>query len=356
MVTPSSLAMVITETNSLQDHYRVPTMSPLPLAAIADMHPFPFMRLPIELRLQIYNDYLLDQYSPSPEQIHEKVLSPCWTKPPIEILQVGKAVRAEVLSLLQHQKTICLRVCWQDTSFDGLARSCFRARNTGNAPLAYDRVAHLRIEIYPPHVRRHTDMVYIWRHVQNLCSELQRASCVQHLSVHFMENQYAMWSTAGEPRETLDISYGPGMVPSDVLHIMDLFRLLTNVTKAQIHLPASLTANSKLQERKQDTENDIMRIGSPDEATNKQVVERIQSLIAKSEKWLEVRTGLRSQNKLDNLCKGSKSNRIFSRADFEVFEKIWPHRDSLRDYRQAYEYIREEDWKYDAGDDSDFCY
>ena len=87
MVTPSSLAMVITETNSLQDHYRVPTMSPLPLAAIADMHPFPFMRLPIELRLQIYNDYLLDQYSPSPEQIHEKVLSPCWTKPPIEILQ-----------------------------------------------------------------------------------------------------------------------------------------------------------------------------------------------------------------------------------------------------------------------------
>ena len=165
-----------------------------------------------------------------------------------------------------------------------------------------------------------------------------------------------MWSTAGEPRETLDISYGSGMVPSDVLHIMDLFRLLTNVTKAQVHLPASLTANSKLQERKQDTENDIMRIGSPDEATNQEVVEDIQSLIAKSERWLKLRTGLRSQNKLDNPCKGTESNRIFSRADFKVFEKIWPHRDSLRDYRQAYEYIREEDWKYDAGDDSDFCY
>ena len=42
MVTPSSMA------KSVQDHYRVPTMSPLPLVAIADMHPFPFMRLPIE--------------------------------------------------------------------------------------------------------------------------------------------------------------------------------------------------------------------------------------------------------------------------------------------------------------------
>ena len=165
-----------------------------------------------------------------------------------------------------------------------------------------------------------------------------------------------MWSTAGEPRETLDISYGSGMVPSDVLHIMDLFRLLTNVTKAQIHLPASLTANSKLQERKLDTENVIMRIGSPDEATNKKVVEDIQALIAKREKWLKVHTGLKSQNKLHDLCKGSRSNRIFSRADFEFFEKIWPHRDCLRNYRQPYEYIREEDWKYDAGGDSDFCY
>ena len=66
----------------------------------------------------------------------------------------------------------------------------------------------------------------------------------------------------------------------------------------------------------------MMRIGSPSEASNEQDVGDIQAIIAKSEKGLEVRTGLISRNKLDSLCKGSKSNQIFSGADKEVFKKL----------------------------------
>ena len=47
---------------------------------------------------------------------------PHWTKPPAEILQISKEVDAEVLGLLEREKTIYLRVCWQDGAFDGLAR------------------------------------------------------------------------------------------------------------------------------------------------------------------------------------------------------------------------------------------
>ena len=99
-----------------------------------------------------------------------------------------------------------------------------------------------------------------------------------------------------------------------------------------------------------------MRTGSPNEANNKLVVEDLQEWIAENEKWLKSRTGKISQRKLDNQCKGSKSNQIFPKADFDVFEKIWPHRDSLTNYRQPSEYIHEEDWKYDGDDDSDYYY
>lgn len=39
-------------------------------------------------------------------------------------------------------------------------------------------------------------------------------------------------------------------LPSDILHIFHLFRLLTNGNKAQIHLPTSLIEDASLQELK----------------------------------------------------------------------------------------------------------
>ena len=116
-----------------------------------------------------------------------------------------------------------------------------------NTPLDYGRVAHLRIDIYPPHVRRPMKWDTPGDTIQDLCSGLQETSCVHQLSIHFFENQYAMWSTAGEPGETLDMAYDSDMVHSDLPPIMDLFRLLTNLPIQICTCLLHLVANLKLQ-------------------------------------------------------------------------------------------------------------
>lgn len=92
-----------------------------------------------------------------------------WTKSPIEILLVSKAVNAKVQGFLRHENTFNLRVCWRDVTFDGLVILCFQARVKR---LDYDRISHLRIEMYPSHQDRFIDMVRIWRHVYRLCYDL----------------------------------------------------------------------------------------------------------------------------------------------------------------------------------------
>ena len=68
----------------------------------------------------------------------------------------------------------------------------------------YDHIAHLRVEIYPQLPDRPTDMVHIWKYVQSICSDLQEASCVQRLSLHFMEYEYAAWSYFAQHLETFE--------------------------------------------------------------------------------------------------------------------------------------------------------
>ena len=106
--------MELTYTRSVPKHYASADKSPLSIPDITRRQPFPFMRLPIEIRLQVYKDYLLDRYSPSPTEIHEMVLDPdYWSKSSPAILQVSKMVNAEVGDLFQHETTFNIRICWQ---------------------------------------------------------------------------------------------------------------------------------------------------------------------------------------------------------------------------------------------------
>ena len=122
------------------------------------------------------------------------------------------------------------------------------------------------------------------------------------------------------------MSYSSDWTPSDVLHILDLFRLLTNVPKAKIHLPVSLTEDLSLQESKQDTEDVMMRIKSLDDGQKYLAVKTIEQTIADSEENLEYYTGSNSQDKLDRLC---GFGYWIAKPHLKIFEQVWPHRDSV---------------------------
>ena len=307
VVMDSPDARPLTFTRVIPDHYDTDIESPS-LSLDVDKRPFPFMFLPVELRIKVYEIYLTDRYTLSPAEIHEMVLdSRHRTKSSAEILRVSKTVNAEVRDLLQQEKTITLRICWQDATLDGFARSCLQSRGMRRD---YDHIAHLSVEIYPRHPDRPTDMVRIWKYVQSLCSDLKEASSVQKLSLHFMENEYAEWSFYGLPLETFECLHfmqmqyagwyagdGPGAPytggwekgrePWDPLHILNLFRLLKNVKEAHIHLPLSVTENVRLQEARKYTEEVMTQTTSLDDKHQRSVIDTIEKVIANREEFFE---------------------------------------------------------------------
>ena len=299
---------------------------------------FPFMRLPVEIRLLVYKEYLFERYRLLPAEIHEMILDPRHrNKCPAEILQVSKAINTEVKDLLQQETTFYLRICWQDATFDGFVRSCIQARGKR---LDYEHIGHLIIEIYPPHIYRPIDMVCIWRHVQKLCEDLQRASCLQHLSIQFMENEYAVWSLDGEPLETMRVYEPTKRWSSDILHVLDLFKLLNNVTKAQIHLPGALNDDENLQKVRQDVEEVMMKV-KPLDGGHREWLTTLEGVIADNEGDLKFATGSLSQERLDRSC---GSGCWISKSHLDIFEKIWPHRDYVSEweYRPRWEYLGDE--------------
>ena len=80
--------------------------------------------------------------------------------------------------------------------------------------------------MYPLLIVRPTDMICISRHVQKLCSDLQAASCIQHLSLHFMDNEYAEWDHDGLEWMLLSPDYSSDRLLFDIPQILDPFKLL----------------------------------------------------------------------------------------------------------------------------------
>ena len=332
--------MVLTWRRYVPEHYGTAAEALSSHLDEASTQFFPFMRLPVELRLQVYKEYLYERYRLLPKEIHEMVIDPRHrNKCPAEILQVSKAINTEVMNLLQHQTTFCLRICWQDATFDGFVRSCIRARGKR---LDYEHVGHLRIEIYPPHEDRPVDMVYIWTYVQRLCEDLQKVSCLRHLSIQFMENKYASWSQwlIAEPLNTMEVNKSRDISPSDILHVLDLFKLLNNVTKAQIHLPDYLNDNGSLQRVRRDVEEVMMRVKPLDDG-HQQWLTTLDRVIARNELDLMTFTGSNSQHKLDRLC---GLGYWISETHLNIFETVWPLRDedNAHKYKPRSEYLGDE--------------
>ena len=320
--------MALTWTRYVPDHYDISAGSSSLRSDEVGKQPFPFMDLPVEIRLQVYKHYLHDRYSLSPAEIHEMVLdSHHRSKRPAEILQVSKAVNAEVMDLLQQENTLYLRVCWQDATFDGFVKTCLRAKISPliYEQMVYEHMTHLQIEIYLPHEDRLIDIVYIWRNVQKLCYKLRKASYIQHLSIHFMENHIAAWSHCVM---TIRLWLITGASSSDISVVSDLFRIVTNVHEVQIFLPDSLNDDKRLQNSRLKLAEE-MTLPWPPGDQHQESINSMEQAIVNNEGNLKVDTGRLSQAKLDKSC---GSGYWISESHLDIFEAVWPHRDYVSEW------------------------
>lgn len=291
-----------------------------------------FLTLPLELRQQVYEEYFSLCSHPDIEELHEDILPREHSNFTLPLLLVNKQASQEVLDILNRRKQYVYRITWQEAGLDGLARSCIRARKI---PVNdYASIPHLEVEIYPPHPDRPSDMMNILRSIQELCKELRAIDRLQHISIVFIENDIATWSTAGKPR--MSMGYWQLEEDSDIEYVLYVFATLTNCTKATIRLPESLPPNSflrdeyesiTLQELKVRHEQSMINVDLLDEELVNTVVEILEQDLNDLEFYIKQDTGRKSLAKLKAL--GYGDGYTMERGHLNSFKKVWPHMDSL---------------------------
>ena len=197
---------------------------------------FPLLRLPLELRREIYIRYLFIYRSPTPEVIYLRRKPLPSHDSPSPLLLVSSQVHAEVLDTVKT-KPISLRVTHQGIQFDSLAETCFIAQKRSRD---YASIPRLFITIWPPHPDRPIDLIAIWRHLRKLRRELRDAPSLQQVDFLFENNEMAGWTHKGEALGLLGFGHYGDLPFNDLTCIMDLFSRV-RAAKAIWCLPFGLT-------------------------------------------------------------------------------------------------------------------
>lgn len=200
-------------------------------------HKAELLRLPLELRQMIYMLYLRMTDGSTLLQHYKNNRIDIAPSQPL-LFGVSKQVYAELHDLLRHQRKFCYIISPFRGGFDYIARTCFRITESR---VSFDEMQHLTIEIYPPHPESFSKFFTIWRLADLLIKDLSRVPVISSLSIHFMENDIALWSRPldlqMEDEFRLRKSYPTAR---DFVRILNEFARLKNIRKCIVHLPPSL--------------------------------------------------------------------------------------------------------------------
>lgn len=284
-----------------------------------------FLTLPSELRLQVYDGYLSECSRPDARAIHEDVLRSKHGDSTLPLLLVSKQVSGEVLDVLRKRKEYVYRITWHDAGFDSLATSCLQACNIRRDDFA--SIPHLMIEIYPPHPDRPTDMLHTIRSIQGLCKALRAIERLHHVSIAFIENEIVRWSTDGKLRNSMGWWQEQNGEP-DIEYVLELFATLSNITKASIELPRSVSTEFSLyglslKEYKARFERIMMKVDPIDQEDVEVDIGILENELTEEQWDMQRATGRKSLARLKAQAKADVG------IDFDHFKEIWPYIDSL---------------------------
>ena len=198
----------------------------------------PLLRLPLELRSQIYKEALVNLRCPSSKDVYSNVLSAVWKDMPSPLLAVNRQVRDEVCKILREWPVI-LRVTGQDMRFDSVGLSCYIAHQcctfTGN-------IRRLLVQVWPPHPERPVETYYIWKNLRRLRDDLRACKQIRRVDIVFIDNKRLSWSRDDAPENWLSTAEPTVERPedTDLPHILDLFLRHRNISEVNIGLPASI--------------------------------------------------------------------------------------------------------------------
>ncbi|KAI4209134.1 MAG: hypothetical protein LQ351_007886 [Letrouitia transgressa] len=331
--------------------------------------PFLFLKLPLELRRQVYHEYLEAQLTAQDELIYEKSLFE--ELQGLVLLQVNRQARLELKQLLARDKMIRVRISWQGWNFHPLSVLCKILRSAASK-INLKRATCIQVNVYAPHNKRLTDLVRIWRYAGEFCDKLREFPKVKRLRVFFMEcgddqalsdndRKEAAWSSSrlgnsGPAKRTLEkyehlyfdkidptewwtdiYNSTDNEANSDLKYILDQFSTVTNVKDVYIELPLSLRNNSRLHEMAQTTAN-IMCMRRPSIDPEK-YRDRMGKMFSQCSPDLLQDTGRNSKQRLKELDKRLEG---LNEREMYLFQEIWPH---LCCFRKLPQWRRKVDWE-----------
>jgi len=185
---------------------------------------FRLLDLPLELREEIYGQFLQNHSALGHGKPFES-----------SFLRANKTVFTEMNDVFSRHQIFTYRISAQHDGFDGLSKACLKKLGE---KVDYGNMRHLIVEIFPPPPWSVTDTIAIIRRIEQFCNIIQPLALLRHLSIRFLEDGAATWSTYDEPTALLPTYHKDFHEISDVEHCLERFATLRNIREATVELPA----------------------------------------------------------------------------------------------------------------------
>jgi hypothetical protein len=105
------------------------------------------------------------------------------------------------------------------------------------------------VEVEAPDHRDPSQMVALWKKVQDLMQLLSASESLMNLEIYFQDTDFGKWFLDGEPRQTITPEYNANEFPNNIKAIVLLFCKLCNVRHVTFHLPKKDEGTTSLIER-----------------------------------------------------------------------------------------------------------
>ena len=287
-----------------------------------------FLFLPVEVRLQIYEDYLSSVFSrPSSAAYFSKSIREPNERCDVPIMRLNRQINQEVTDFIRRLDTTTCRVTSRDAGIDPRVRWSLKARQHLSEVPIPRRVV---LDIYPPHPDRLVDMAHIWRRVKEECDRLRALGRVSALTVRFVEDDIATWSpNRAEMWRKLVCRWDEDPSNCYVRNVLAVSQRLDNISKARVILPPSLAADENLLGLAEETETSMMGMC---DAETREFREKVYGMLDRyitdecTMMTLEVATGRASKARFERIY--GENPRLHS-DEYQRFTDDWPHMDEL---------------------------
>lgn len=177
-------------------------------------------------------------------------------------------------------------------------------------------------------------MFYINCRLRILRDELRAVSHIPKLRIWFLENDFAKWTQDGVLRFDLSDPGETDPLRSDLAKVLGHFACVTNVIKAEIRFPHSLTRNEQNDELRWHASDTIETMQGEDTLAYRQEFTLSDyDMEDRHEECFKMLTAQKARAKLDAITLDGQHK--MTEAEWYELTKVWPYFETLMEWDEG---------------------